>query len=824
VTLAGTPRRVALALVACAWLACSSNEERREEHLSQAESYLATGKLREALVELRSALRIDPNNAETNFRIAKLLHLQAQLGDAIFFYGETLRLDPSRDDAALELAGLLIFDDRDRARDLVAGVLAKNPDSAKAFITRSRIEAAQQDVGAALAAATTAIELAPDDPEAHMQRGKVQQMQVLEAQVQKKPVDDAAFRAAIASFERAAELSAEESKYLGLGDRARVLAAWPGHAGEAEQAFRDALAAAQRNGNPEALRGVIGHGLSFAREARRTPLVETLLEALVEAEPGNLVAWSELAKAKEGSGAKADEVFARMLAASPDDSRVHVFYASELADRDRLDEAVAHLRSQAERGVDPPELRGAVVNLLHAHLRHEEAAQELARLEADHPDHPRTALARAQTAAQQGRLPEAIRELRELTGRHADPASLQMLASLEARVGNRTGALAAVDRALELSPPGDFPLNAMRLKGRLQAETGDCNGALTSFRRISRSGSKLDRKEQVLQIHCLYEVGRRDSGRKLLDKLVAKKRPSLDAVFEFVRQEGRAQPERARALLEQAARDHPGSPGVVTRLARLELAAGRVDRALAQLDTAVQANQATPPVLLERARVYAAKGDLVRAQQDALRAFEAQPGLAGASGLVAALYRAQGQEKEAIASFEEALAAGALRPTGRFLLAQLHLVAGDRKRSRELLEALVAERSDLAVAKNDLAYLLAAQSEDLDRALRLAEEASQGLSDSPAAADTLGFVYLQKSLHEPALQQFRRAVQLAEVREEDQSIYHYHLGLALRALGRTDDAAQAFEKALALDGNFQDARQALEGLRAAGGETAGGTS
>jgi tetratricopeptide (TPR) repeat protein len=824
VILAGAARRAALALAACAWLACSSNAERRDQHLAQAESYLATGKLPEALVELRSALRVDPNNAETNFRIAKLLHAQAQLGDAIFFYGETLRLDPARDDAALELAGLLIFDDRERARELVDGVLAKDPDSAAAYVTRSKIEAAEQEVAAALAAATTAIELAPEDPAAHMQLGKVQQMRILEAQLQKKPVEDAAFEAALASFERAAELSAEGVKYLGLGDRARVLAAWPGHGAEAEQGFRDALEAGKKNGSPEALRQIIAYGLAFARQSRRVALLETLLGALVESEPANLVAWSELASLKGRAGGKPDAVFAQMLEASPDDPRVHIFYASELADRDRTDEAVEHLRQEAERGVDPPELRGALVNLLHANRRHEEAAQELARLEADYPDHRRTSLARAQTAAQQGRLPEAVRELRDLVGRHADPAAFQMLASLEARLGNRAGALAAADRALELSPPGDFPLNTMRLKGQLQAQMGDCNGALTSFARIARNGKRLDRKEQVLQIHCLYEIGRREAGRSRLEKLVAKKRPSLDAIFEFERQEGKAEPERTRALLEQAAQDHPGHPGLVTRLARLDLAAGRADRALAQLDTAVETHHATPQVLLERARVYAARGDLTKAQQDALRAFEAQPSLAGASSLVAALYRAQGQEKEAIASFEEALAAGALRPTGRFLLAQLHLVAGDPKRSRELLEALVAERSDLAVAKNDLAYLLAAQSEDLDRALRLAEEASQGLADSPAVADTLGFVYLQKSLHEPALQQFQRAVVLAQGRDEDQSIYHYHLGLALRALGRTDDAAQAFEKALALDGNFEDARQALDGLRAGSGEAAGKAS
>jgi tetratricopeptide (TPR) repeat protein len=364
----------------------------------------------------------------------------------------------------------------------------------------------------------------------------------------------------------------------------------------------------------------------------------------------------------------------------------------------------------------------------------------------------------------------------------------------------------------------------LRLKARLQAQIGDCNGALRSFRRIVKDGNRLDTMELVIRVRCLYEVGRRDAGRELLESLVTEKRPFLDAVFEFERQEGQAQPERARKLLEQAARDHPGHPGVVARLARIDLAAGRADRALAQLDAAVEAGHGTPAVLLERARVHASRGDVPRAQQDALRAFEAQPSLAGASALVATLYRAQGQEKEAIASFEEALAAGALRPSGRFLLAQLHLFAGDSKRSRELLEALVAERSDFAIAKNDLAYLLAEQGEDLDRALRLAQDASQGLSESPAVADTLGFVYLQKQLHEPALQQFQRAVQLAEDRGEGQSVFHYHLGLALRALGRTDDAAQAFEKALALDGDFQDARQALEGLRAGSGEATGKAS
>jgi tetratricopeptide (TPR) repeat protein len=330
--------------------------------------------------------------------------------------------------------------------------------------------------------------------------------------------------------------------------------------------------------------------------------------------------------------------------------------------------------------------------------------------------------------------------------------------------------------------------------------------------------------EQVFQAHCLYEVGRRDAGRKILERLVSKKRPSVEAVLEFQQREGRAQPARTRELLEQAARNNPGDPSLVTRIARLDLAAGRSERALARLDSAVEAKQATPALLLERARVYASMGDVPRALQDAQRAFEAQPTLPGASALVAALYRAQGQEKEAIASFEEALAAGALPARGRYLLAQMHLLAGNTARSIELLEALVAERSDAPLAKNDLAFLLAKQGQDLDRALRLAEEASQAMGEVHQVADTLGFVYLQKSLNEPALQQFRRALDLSRARDEEQPDYHYHLGLALRALGRADEAAAAFEQALALDGGFEDARQALDVLRAGSGDAAGKAS
>ena len=123
----------------------------------------------------------------------------------------------------------------------------------------------------------------------------------------------------------------------------------------------------------------------------------------------------------------------------------------------------------------------------------------------------------------------------------------------------------------------------------------------------------------------------------------------------------------------------------------------------------------------------------------------------------------------------------------------------------------------MAGAKNDLAHLLAAHGEDLDRALRLAEEAQRSIGLDASSADTVGFVYLKQGQPEAALEQFRQALELNEEQPSRlEPTLHYHLGLTLDALDRDEEAANAFEKALAIDADFPDAADARQRLEAAG--------
>jgi tetratricopeptide (TPR) repeat protein len=180
---------------------CGSREQRRDEHVSRAEEYLEDGKPSEALIELRNALKLDPQNGPLNYRIAVVLEGTNRLGDALFFYQEALRLTPQDSRAALATARLEMFEHPDRAETLINEVIAREPENTLAYIRRSELELARAKTDTALAAALTAAEL---DPKSHMalfQVGIVHRARIRERQLRKQPDDPRIFEEALAAFD-----------------------------------------------------------------------------------------------------------------------------------------------------------------------------------------------------------------------------------------------------------------------------------------------------------------------------------------------------------------------------------------------------------------------------------------------------------------------------------------------------------------------------------------------------------------------------------------------------------------------------------------------
>ncbi|PWU11746.1 MAG: hypothetical protein C5B51_01995 [Terriglobia bacterium] len=184
----------------------------------------------------------------------------------------------------------------------------------------------------------------------------------------------------------------------------------------------------------------------------------------------------------------------------------------------------------------------------------------------------------------------------------------------------------------------------------------------------------------------------------------------------------------------------------------------------------------------------------------------------------AALYRSlaeaylmAGRYNDAAAAAQQGHQVDPKDPRLELLVASGSRLAGRTADVRERLEhALQLDPNNPALA-NNLAYALADDGVDLDRALGLAQRAVQSARDEPSFADTLGWVYFKKHMWDAALQVFTALSQ----KYPDNASFRYHLGAVLAAKGDRRRAQTELNAALSLHPDRADEgkiRELLNGL------------
>jgi tetratricopeptide (TPR) repeat protein len=805
-------RAVAIVALGLSLGGCRSDHEKMLEHLGNAKTYQEQGRPREALLELRNALKLEPRNADTNYAIANALVAQQDYANAIFYLRETQRLDPTRTDATLDEAKLVMGGDPTRALELVSAVLEREPGNPMAHLRRMEVALHQGNTQEALAAAMTAVELAPNDPLYPMQIGIVRQAQIREARLAKKTPPDELFEQALAAFRKSDELYG--GNHVVRANIGRTYLFWGEHPDEARAAFRSAIEIANQKGSAGERREAAAVGLDYARIAKDSEFGIYALEQLVAADDSNLDAWADLATAREQKDGSGDTVWKDLLGKRPSDLDAHWRRAAWLFQNGRGEEAEQGLAALAAKGEERARALELLAGVQLQLAKRDEALATIAALEKEFPKDPSTQLARARLATVESRYVDAAPLLRDLVQKRESAEAYRMLALAEFQLGNLPSAVAAADRSLALSG-GRAPETAM-LKARIHHASRDWTLAAQTWFQLLQAGVELPPRDLVLLASALYEGGRPIVARQVLEGALALPEPPILGSIEFAAREGAKSPDAARKHLETALSRAPRHGGLIAAITRLDVSNGRAREARERLDAIIDGGEPPAAALLARARLLAADRRYEEAEKDINRLFEVAPNLPGALELLLQIYAAQDKLDLAVASLEEADRTGALSPGARLLLARIYLSRGETSKTRDTLERALAERPDLAGAKNDLAYLLAQEGSNLERALTLAQEAQRALSTDPNAADTLAYVYLRKGLLEPALQQSRYAIQLAEESGQPvQAAYQHHLGLVLRALGRNAEAASAFERALDLDPNFSEAAEARRELEAA---------
>jgi len=803
-------RRSTAAFAICLLVACSTPEERFAEHLEKAGQLAEAGQAEEAALEYRSALKIDSESVEANEKLAELLLRRADL-TATFYLTEAIRIDPGRVDIAMRLARVLLISNQTQdAERVIEASLKAHPNAAVIYSAKSELFLYKNDPEGALELALKAAEFDPDDPDVWMQIGRVHVGRMRMADLKKQPRETGVRLEAIAAFERADELAGglvqakiEQARLIGMRKEA---------SGRARDVFIEAIDLAKEQGDEIQHFVAAQAAEDFAIRTRRPSMQSWAIREMLAADESRLDLWAKLARLFDDSNGFGVMVYKNLLEKRPDDVGAHLMFASYLARNDLKREAMEHLREVMDRDLGSPLPWEQLIRLQIQAGRVANARATFVRMSDEFPDDPITKRTEARIALAEGRTDDASRILQGLTTESENFEYLRLLALTEHRNGNLEGAADTIDRALALRR--DFAPDAMRLKARIHHDLNEWAAALRALTAVANRGYSMSDGELIIRARALYGIDRPEKGREVLEQILTQEKPPSVAVIEYARREGSAHPKEATVHLNRALAREPTNPEVIEALVGLDLRAGRAPLALVRINNAIETGRAKPETLLLRAQVLTKTGDLDRAEADALRAFEADPSLVGGVDLLYAIYRAQGRLDEARASFEEAEAARVLHSGARLLLSRIYLRQGEMNRAQQMLEKILRDDSNSSAAKTDLAYLLAANGRDLDRALRLAEEAQQSMSRDPDAANTVGYVYLRKGLNEAALQQFQYALELNGERTSALApTLHYHLGLSLDALDRNEEAADAFEKALVLDANFpgaEDARRRIE--------------
>lgn len=129
----------------------------------------------------------------------------------------------------------------------------------------------------------------------------------------------------------------------------------------------------------------------------------------------------------------------------------------------------------------------------------------------------------------------------------------------------------------------------------------------------------------------------------------------------------------------------------------------------------------------------------------------------------------------------------------QFSLSALYVQQGERKKGEEILEKILADEPDDPSVNNDLGYLYADQGKHLEQAEQMIKKAVAAEPENPAYLDSMGWVLFKLDRPKEAVDWLKKAVD--KPGGGDATIWD-HLGDAYNALKKSDQAQEAWQKAL----------------------------
>ena len=214
-------------------------------------------------------------------------------------------------------------------------------------------------------------------------------------------------------------------------------------------------------------------------------------------------------------------------------------------------------------------------------------------------------------------------------------------------------------------------------------------------------------------------------------------------------------------------------------------------RAHAKIDELIAANFGKNEIVAAfhylRSTIFKSEKNIPSAEKELTAAIEIDENYLPAYSAYADLLAGQNRSDEAIIQYKKALdrRASAQNYT---LLGILEDARGNAAEAEKAYRKALQIAPEMSIAANNLAWLIADHQGNLDEALRLATVAVSKNQSVAGYYDTLGWIYLEKGLVYPAVEQLKKAVALDEAATKKSGgapnpDYRTRLGMALAKAG-----------------------------------------
>jgi len=771
---------------------CQSDAEKVEEFMQRGDEYQEAGQLEEAIIEYRNVLQIDPNAVDAHRKLANAYLNSEQLNSGYWELGETIRLDPEDVESRIAYATISLAAQKfDLVLESADEIVKLAPDNASGHLIRAGALGALERSDEAEPSLIRAVELEPDDSR--------YRIAIAAHYAQQENFEQAEFH-----LNEAVERDVDPMVHNHL---ANVLMA-QGRYDEVEENLKKALALSQEpteegDQHPNLVGAYVNLSV-FYFDRERPEEGQAILEAGIgKLDEGRRTLSDALVRHYRASGeeAKANAVLERSTTFDPTDPAPWLALSNVRGREGDLQGALeAAEKAVAADSTDPlASLRKAEL-LIDIGLRNgddaqvEEAREIVAEVTAENPSSPEAAFVRGKSELASGDAAGAVEALREAIAVRPDWAQAHfVLGSALLMTGDLQRARAELARAVELNP-GLNP--ARKLLVRVHAELGEHEYAIQNGQRyLDREPD--DNETRILMAQSMVRLTMYDEAQEALAEIPEDAR-NVEAYFAMGRVAmARGQIEEAREAFLRASEERPHDPNILNSLLAVHDAEGQVEKGIQAINKALEANPDSADLWHVSGLAAVRTRDFEGARSAFQKSLELEPGRVESYNQLARLYAASGQIDMALEQYVQASEQQPDNATIRHFLGVLYEMTGQPSKASEQYELALQKNSNLAETKNNLAYMMAEEGRDLDRALKLSQEAKAALPDSASAADTLGWVLHKRGVHSAAIGYLREAVSVAGPEDVAIGEIRIHLSQAYEAAGENAKALESLEAALA---------------------------